>query len=115
MSPTLRPAAPRCPCTRAGLPEGARQCGLCDFDEANGVPTVRPPASERCGCGRLEVPGYDCCEACARSTPDHLVAAFVALDVRIEQLPVAERLAIWRRVQAARVERTAARLARGPG
>ncbi|MFA9271211.1 MAG: hypothetical protein ACEQSX_10715 [Baekduiaceae bacterium] len=41
----------RCSCDRAGLPAGARQCFLCDLDDANDVPrvrlapTVRPPAT----------------------------------------------------------------------
>lgn len=28
----------RCPCGRAGLPDGAAECGLCQLDDVNGVP-----------------------------------------------------------------------------
>lgn len=53
----------RCPCDRAGLPDGADECGLCQLDDANGVrpapraqdqATFRPPADQRCTrCDRI--------------------------------------------------------------
>lgn len=46
----------RCPCARAGLPEGAESCGLCDLDAVNGVATVPPPPSQCCPrCGGILV------------------------------------------------------------
>lgn len=37
------PPAPRCPCTRAGLPVDESQCALCTFDEVNGVQRSAAP------------------------------------------------------------------------
>lgn len=82
------------------------------------APTVYPPASERCACGRLDVPGVTDCRGCAVSaagTPDAIVAAQGVLDARIEALPREARGEVERRINAQRVEALAARLARGPG
>jgi hypothetical protein len=69
MSVTLSPTGLRCPCGRAGLPDGSVQCLMCDLDDAQGstgfrpgsrpaqtadAPTFRPPADQRCSrCDRI--------------------------------------------------------------
>lgn len=73
------------------------------------APTVYPPASERCACGRIEVPGVVGCRGCADPV-DHAVALHLAADDATEALPFAERAEVRARVRHELRLRLAARL-----
>lgn len=145
----------RCPCGRAGLPDGADECGLCELDQVNGVPrgvtglltraqllalpkaelvekivglrqdiaddasdratapTARPPASERCACGRLDVPGVAACRGCLDPV-EQAFSAWLAAEAADEGLTPEQRVQLRRRRTAHVNARTTARLAAGP-
>ncbi|TAK26752.1 MAG: hypothetical protein EPO40_19730 [Myxococcaceae bacterium] len=77
------------------------------------APTVYPPASERCACGRLEVPGVAACRGCLDPV-EQAFAAWLAAEAADEGLTPEQRVQLRRRRTAHVNARTTARLAAGP-
>lgn len=110
---------PRCGCTRAAVDDQGATCSLCTVDvlhdealRAAPLPREARPtvAYPRCPCGGALDPQHRCVDPVAEAVALHLAA-----DDADEALDRAQRAEVQRQVNASRRQRTAERLARGPG